>query len=183
MTAIDVMAAYATGLYRYGRPRMNAPDRRQPDRVRRRPRPLVDPVPERAAGDRAVAGERVDHPRVRRDRRHAAEELRADDEEQDEDAARLADGVDPDLGRRDARGRRQRVLVAVDERPVRRREDLVGRDPDVHRHQQDEPEDHRDRRPRTRCRAVRRCRRRGSPPTCAPRRRSRSACTARSAGR
>ena len=25
MTAIEVMAAYATGLYRYGRPRMNAP--------------------------------------------------------------------------------------------------------------------------------------------------------------
>ena len=63
-------------------------DGREPDRVGRRAGPLVDPVPERAARDRAVARERVDHPRVRGDRRHAAEELRADDEEQDEDAAR-----------------------------------------------------------------------------------------------
>ena len=88
MTAIDVTAAYATGLNRYGRPRMNAPTAAsQIEFVGVRVRGLIR-CQKFAAGDRAVARERIDHPRVRRDRRHPAVELRADDQKQDDQADR-----------------------------------------------------------------------------------------------
>ena len=72
----------------------------QPDRVGGRPGPLVHPVPEIRAGQRAVAGERVDHPRVRGDRGHPAEQLGPDGDEQQQLGPGIPDRGGPDLGRR-----------------------------------------------------------------------------------
>ena len=86
----------------------------QPDRVGRRPGPLVHPVPEVRAGQRAVAGERVDHPGVRGDRGHPAEQLGADDHEQQQLGAGVADRGGPDLGRRHQRAGVVRVVRGLD---------------------------------------------------------------------
>ena len=112
--------------------------RGEPDRVRRGPGALVDRVPPPVAGDRTVAREGVDHARVRRDRGHAAEELRTHHDDQREDRRALAEGLEEDPGRsRDVAGRRE----------LERRGDVVARlsfHGVPHRQQQDVAEEHRD---------------------------------------
>ena len=66
------------------------------------------------AGQRAVPGERVDHPRVGGDRRHAAEQLGADHDQQQQLAPVVADRVDEDLGRRHAGRPSDRAGVVLD---------------------------------------------------------------------
>ena len=58
-------------------------------------------------GDGPVTAERVDHPRVRRDRRHPAEELSPEHDQQHEDGPALARRVEEDLRRRRHRARRR----------------------------------------------------------------------------
>ena len=86
----------------------------EPDRVSRRPGPLVHPVPQGGAGQRAVPGESIDHPRVRGDRRHAAEQLGADHDEHYHLGGGRAQGVDEDLDGRFTGGRGHRGGVVLD---------------------------------------------------------------------
>ena len=110
--------------------------------------------------ERAVAGERVDHPRVRGHRGHAAEELGHDHDQQQQLPAGVADGVDEDLGRRHTC---RRVPIAL----------VVALDREGEADQQDPAGDHRDDdRHHDAARAGPRPRR-ASPRSCAPRRRTR----------
>ena len=71
-------------------------DGTEPGRPHGHARALADMVPEVGERHGTVARERVDHARVRGDRRHAAEELSDDDDEDEQQTHRLAGGEDED---------------------------------------------------------------------------------------